>query len=68
MRYRVVVRELDLLDDLAGVGIVLEEGALVGVRAPQVFPFPADPMGTVAVGWETLLDDPALGIDAVDHS
>ena len=68
MRYRVVVRELDPLHDLAGVGIVLEEGVLVRVRAPQIILCPADPMRTVAGGGETLLDDPALGVDAVDHS
>ncbi len=65
---RVIVGELDFLDDLAGVRIVLEKSVLVGVRAPQILAFPTDAMRTVAGGRKPLLNGPGPGVDAVDHS
>src|SRR5439155_1691257 len=49
-----------------GLGIVLEERVQVGIRCPQIFSFPTNPVRTVGGSGELRLDHPALGIDAID--
>ena len=68
VRQRVGIRELNLLDDLARVWIVLEEGVQVAVGAPQPAAFPADSVRAVAGRRELMLDHPRLRVDAIDHS
>src|SRR5438105_15935048 len=66
MRERIGVRQLDSFQDFTCVDIVLEKCVQVGVRHPQILPFPADSMRTVTDCREFRVHDPGLWIDAVN--
>src|SRR5579885_211346 len=68
VRERIGVRQLNLLQDLPGFGIVLEKRVEVGIGAPEIPALPADSMRAVAGGLESLLDHPGLGVQAEDHA
>ena len=60
--------KLNLLDDLSGGGIVFEERIQIRIRTPQIFAFPADPMGAISCGRKLLFDDPGFRVHTINHA
>src|ERR1700676_1870995 len=65
---RIGIGQLNLLDNLTGVRIVLEERVPIGVGDPEVPALPADSMGPITCGVEPFFDDPGLRIHTEDHT
>ena len=68
VRQWVAVGQLDPLDDRTCFGVMLVKGIQVRVRDPEKAALPANAVGTVPGGGEVGLDDPVVGVDAVDHA
>src|ERR1700736_152382 len=66
MREWIAVGQLNLLHHLAGLRIVFEKRVPIGIGGPQVFPFPSDPVRTVARRGKLCLHHPGLRVDAID--
>src|SRR5262245_292831 len=62
---RILLRQLDLFHDLAGLPVVAEERSPVGIGDPERVSFPTNAMGAIPGRLPHRLDFPKLGVEHI---